>query len=61
MIFILKGRQIVIPDTLQKQALEQLHVNHMRIKKTKLLTHKSVYWLANKSDIEKYIKIALCV
>ena len=29
----LKGRHVVIPESLQKQALEQLHVNHTGIKK----------------------------
>ena len=37
---ILKGRYTVIPETLQRQALEQFHDNHMGIKKTKLLEHK---------------------
>ena len=30
-----KGRLVVIPESLNKQALEQLHVNHMGIKKLK--------------------------
>ena len=30
---ILKGKCVVIPKTLQRQALEQLHVNHMEISK----------------------------
>ena len=33
---ILKGRHIVIPDTLQKQALEQLYINHMGMEKKKI-------------------------
>ena len=40
---ILKGRHMVIPDTLKKKALEQLHINHMGAEKTKLLPHKSIY------------------
>ena len=40
---ILKGKHIVIPNTLQKQALEQLHINHMGKEKTKLLACKSIY------------------
>ena len=31
---ILKGRYIVILESLQRQALKQLHFNHMGIKKT---------------------------
>ena len=30
---IIKGRHVVIPESLKKQALEQLHVNHMGIEK----------------------------
>ena len=39
---ILKGTCIVIPATLQKQALEQFNINHMVMEKTKLLAHKSI-------------------
>ena len=42
-VVILKGRCIVIPNALQKQALEQPHINHMGIDKTKLLACKSIY------------------
>ena len=34
---ILKGRHIVIPNSLKQQVLDQLHTNHMGIEKTKLL------------------------
>ena len=53
---ILKGRWIVIPNTLQKQALEQLHINHMGLDKTKLLVDKSIYWSGIHRNIEKHIK-----
>ena len=32
---ILRGRHIIIPETLKAQALEQLHINHMGIEKNK--------------------------
>ena len=32
---VMKGRCIIIPENLKQQALEQLHVNHMGIKKKK--------------------------
>ena len=32
-IVILKNRHMVIPETLQRQTLEQLHINNMGIKK----------------------------
>ena len=53
---MIKGRFIVIPDKLQKQVLQQLHINHMGMEKTKLLAHKSISWPGINSDIEKYIK-----
>ena len=51
----------MIPDTLQKQVLEQLHINHMRMEKKKILVCESIYWPGINSDIEKYIIIALHV
>ena len=58
---ILKGRHIVIPEALQRQAFEQLHINHMGINKTKLLAYESIYWTGMNNDIENHIKIALHV
>ena len=40
---ILKGRHIVIPNSLRPQVLNQLHTNHMGIGKTKLFACESVY------------------
>ena len=56
---VIKGKCIVIPKALQQQALKQLHINHMCIKKTKLLMHKSVYWIGMNADIENHIKTVL--
>ena len=53
---VMKGRHIIIPKVLKQQALDQLHVNHMGIKKTKLLACKSIYWVNISNDIENYIK-----
>ena len=41
---MLKGRHIIIPKSLRQQVLNQLHINHMGIEKTKLLACKCVYW-----------------
>ena len=40
-----------------KDILEQLHCNHMGIKKTKLLAHQSIYWIGKKRDVENHIKL----
>ena len=53
---ILKGRHIVIPNSLKQQVLNQLHTNHMGIEKTKLLACESVYWSSINADIKNYIK-----
>ena len=53
---IMKGRCIIIPEALKQQAIDQLHVNHMGIEKTKLLACKSIYWVNVNNDIENYIK-----
>ena len=48
----------MIPTVLKQQVLDQLHTNHMGIKKkTKLLTHESIYWADINTDIKKHIKI----
>ena len=52
---VLKGRHI-ITNSLKQQVLNQLHINHMGIEKTKLLAHECVYWHSINTDIEKYIK-----
>ena len=53
---IMKGRNVIIPDILKTQALNQLHVRGMGIEKTKLLACKSIYWVNINDYIEKYIK-----
>ena len=53
---VMKGRHIIIPKVLKQQALDQLHVNHMGIEKTKLLVCKSIHWVNINNDIENYVK-----
>ena len=53
---IVIGRHVVIPETLQRQALEQLHSNHMGITKPKPLACESIYWSGMNNDIESHIK-----
>ena len=51
---ILKGRHVVIPELLQNQALQQFHVNHVGIEKTKLLACESIYWIDMNVDIKNH-------
>ena len=53
---IMKGRCIVIPEVLQQQVLDQLHINHMGIEKTKLLACQSIYWAKINRNIDQYIE-----
>ena len=52
-----KNRHVVIPKILKTQTLNQLHVDHMGIEKTKLLACKLVYWVNINLDIENHIKL----
>ena len=59
---ILKGRCIIIPNSLRQQVLDQLYTNHIGIEKMKLLACKCVYWHSINADIEKYIiQCATCL
>ena len=59
---ILKGRHIIIPNSLRQQVLDHLHMNHMDIEKMKLLACEHVNWYSINADIEKYIKqFATCL
>ena len=49
---IIKGRHIIVPEVLKQQALDQLHANHMGIKK--LLVCESIYWVNINNAIENY-------
>ena len=53
---VMKGRCTIIPKVLKQQALDQLHVNHMGIKKLKLLECESIYWVQINDDIKNYVK-----
>ena len=48
-----------MPELLQKQVLQQLHINHIgNIEKTEFLACTSVDWIGMTSDIENYIKFS---
>ena len=54
----MKGRiTITIHTSLQKKALDQLHLNHMAIKKMRLMAHEFIYWIKINADMENTIKI----
>ena len=53
---IMKGRHVIIHERLKAQALDQCHINHMGIEKSKLLVHKCIYWPNINNNIEDFIK-----
>ena len=53
---IMKDRHVITPEILKTQDLDQLHINHMGIEKTKLLACESIYWVNINVDIENFIK-----
>ena len=52
---VMKGRHTIIPQELRQQVLDQLHLNHMGIRKTKSLMCESVYWVNINNDIENHV------
>ena len=48
-------------EILKTQVLDQLHINHMWIEKTKLLAHESIYLVNINGDIKNFIKNVLHV
>ena len=52
---IMKDKRIVIPASLQEQALENLHRSHMGIVKTKERASTSMFWPKIYKDIENFL------
>ena len=53
---IFKGRQILVPPSMQKDILKQLHSGHQVVEKTRRLVRESIYWVKINSDIENTCK-----
>ena len=51
---IFKGRQILVPPSMQKDILK--HSGHQGVEKTRRLARESVYWMKINSDIENTCK-----
>ena len=51
-----KDRAIVISVPSLGKALEQLYLNHMGIKKTRLLAYKAIYRVSMNANIEEIVK-----
>lgn len=56
---VMWGYRVVIPLTLRKKMLEELHSGHLGITKTKTLARSYLWWPNMELDIEKKIKACL--
>ena len=52
----MRGKGIIIPASLHSTVLDNLHINHMGIEKTRLLACKSMYWINMNADIEDIVE-----
>ena len=52
---IFKGDRVVIPKKLRSEMLQQLHISHMGIEKTKLRARESVFWPGVNREIEDMV------
>ena len=53
---VFKGRQVLMPEPLRQDILDQLHTGHMGIERTRRLARESVYWPNINQDIERLVK-----
>ncbi|XP_033096658.1 uncharacterized protein K02A2.6-like [Anneissia japonica] len=53
---IFKGQEIIIPQSLQANILQQLHLGLMGVEKTRRLVRESVYWSGINQDITRLVQ-----
>lgn len=53
---LFKGQRVVIPASLQKFVLEELHHTHIGITKMKQLARRYVYWVSIDRHIENFVR-----
>uniref|UniRef100_A0A0N4W5J5 RNA-directed DNA polymerase n=1 Tax=Haemonchus placei TaxID=6290 RepID=A0A0N4W5J5_HAEPC len=57
---LLIGDRIVIPDTLRKAVLSELHDGHPGMTRIKMLARNYVYWTNINDDIETFVRTCRC-
>ena len=54
---LFKGRQVIIPQSMRKDILRQLHKGHPGIEKMRLLARQSVYWPNINRQIDESVRL----
>ena len=60
-IIVMKGKRIIMPESVQGKVLNLLHINHMGNERTRLLACESICGMNMNADIEDIVLIALLV
>ena len=53
---VTKGARLLIPSTLRRKILEQIHDGHQGIEKCMLKAREAVFWLGISNDIHEAVK-----
>jgi hypothetical protein len=53
---IFKGQQVIIPECMRADVLQQLHQSHQGVEKTRLLSQECAYWPNIHKDIEDLVR-----
>ncbi|MFH4974315.1 hypothetical protein AB6A40_001024 [Gnathostoma spinigerum] len=53
---LMRGAQVIIPNSLRQRVMKQLHQAHQEIAKMKQLARRYFWWPSMNSDLEKAIK-----
>lgn len=53
---LLKSQRIIIPASLQRGILEELHASHQGVERTRLRARSAVYWIGLNKDIEDIVR-----
>ena len=52
----MKGKGMIISAALQRNMLNHLYMKHLGIEKTRMLVHKSIYWININAGIEDTVE-----
>lgn len=53
---LFRGSQVIIPESMRRNILNQLHIGHQGIEKTKMLARDTVYWPKINEDITRLVQ-----